>query len=83
MSDPFATLPVTRTSSPIDWVPVTPSATPFTQSCRAIRADVAGTVTVTTYAGNSRVMNFASGETRLVLATAITAATATGLEIAI
>jgi hypothetical protein len=46
---------------------------------RAIRANTAGTVTVTT-SGGSRVMNFAAGETRDVVATHVTAATAGGLE---
>ncbi|MDB5597387.1 MAG: hypothetical protein JWM36_4348 [Hyphomicrobiales bacterium] len=65
---------------PVDWVPITPSASPLARPVRAIRANGAGTVTVTTGADASRVMNFLAGETRLIYATYVTAATAAGLE---
>jgi len=64
----------------VDVINVTASATPFVRPLRAIRAKVAGTITLTTFAGNSVVCEFAAGETRRIGATAITAATATGIE---
>jgi hypothetical protein len=72
----------TRNYLASDWVTITPGASPLATPIRAIRANGAGTVTVTT-AGGSRVMNFLAGETRWVRATHVTAATATGLEGAI
>lgn len=68
----------------IDWVPIVPGANPLAQPIRAIRANTAGTVTVTLKRGGaSRTMNFAAGETRTIWATHVTAATSTGLEGAI
>jgi hypothetical protein len=68
----------------LDWVPITPGASALATPIRAIRATGAGTVTVTTkFGGVSRTMAFEAGETRSVLATHVTAATATGLEGAI
>lgn len=63
-----------------DVILITPGAGALTKPVRAIRANAAGTVTVTTFAGNSVVCNFAAGETRFIGATHVTAATATGLE---
>jgi hypothetical protein len=65
---------------PTDWVPITAGASALANPVRAIRANAAGTVTITNRDGVSRVLNFAAGETRLVYATHVTAATATGLE---
>lgn len=65
---------------PLDWVPISPSADPLAKPVRLIRADGAGTVTVTVRSGASRVMRFAAGETRMVYATHVTAATASNLE---
>jgi hypothetical protein len=68
---------------PWNWKVVTASATAIANGpISAIRANVAGTITVTTVYGDSVVMNFAAGETRLVAATHVTAATATGIEVA-
>jgi hypothetical protein len=68
----------------LDWVPITPGAIALTIPVRAIRANAAGTMTVTMmYNGVSRVMNFAAGEERSVWASHVTAATAGGLEGAI
>jgi hypothetical protein len=72
------TIPVSE-APPLDWLPITPGASALSSPIRAIRANAAGTVTVTTE-GGSRVMNFLAGETRNVYATHVTAATATGLE---
>lgn len=49
---------------------------------RALRANTAGTIKVTTAAGNDRVMNFLAGETRPIFATRVwaTGTTATGIE---
>lgn len=63
-----------------DSFPITPAPGALAVPVRAIRAEGAGTVTVTTAAGFSRTMNFAAGETRYVACTHVTAATATGLE---
>lgn len=74
---------VSALNVPIDWVPITVGADPLARQCRAIRANGAGTITVTTATGESRVMNFLAGETRYIIATHITAATgaaATGIE---
>jgi hypothetical protein len=68
------------TGVPVDWVELTPGAGALAKPVRAIRANGAGTVTVTTPGGAGRVMNFLAGETRLVYATHVTAATASGLE---
>lgn len=68
---------------PVDWLPVTAGGTNQTSPFgfyRAIRANVAGTITVTTPGGSGRVMNFAAGETRYGIFLAVTAATATGIE---
>ena len=65
---------------PSDWVEITPGADALPKSLRCIRANTAGTVTVTTPGGAGRVMNFLAGETRLGIFTHVTAATATGLE---
>ena len=59
---------------------ITPGASPLARPVRALRANGAGTITVTTFAGNSRVLNFSAGETRFVGCTHVTAATATGIE---
>lgn len=68
---------------PVDWLPITAGGTnhvgPF-GFYRALRAVVAGTITVTTPGGASRVMNFAAGETRYGIFTDVTAATATTIE---
>lgn len=64
----------------VDVLLITPGADPLARPVRALRANGAGTITITTYAGNSRVLNFAAGETRFVGATHVTAATATGIE---
>lgn len=79
----FAPLPVTNDMSQaaVDCEPVT---APFTSSSyffRAIRANAAGTVTYTSYLGQSRTVNFLAGETRILMGSAISAATATGLEV--
>jgi len=65
---------------PTDWIPITPGASPLATPVRCIRANGAGTVTVTTATGDSRTMNFLAGETRPVACTHVTAATASGLE---
>lgn len=67
-------------NSAIDVFPITASANPLETPVRAIRANTGGTVTITTPRGTSRTLNFAAGETRMVMATHVTAATATGLE---
>jgi hypothetical protein len=68
----------------LDWVPLTASASPLTTPVRAIRANTAGTVTVTmAFNGQSRVLNFAAGEERSVWASHVTAMTANGCEGAI
>ena len=59
----------------VDVIVVTPGASALAKPVRWIRAKGAGTITVTTFAGNSVVLNFADGETRFVGATHITAAT--------
>lgn len=59
----------------VDVTIVTPGAGALAKPARWIRVKTAGTVTVTTFAGNSVVLNFADGETRFVGATHITAAT--------
>lgn len=64
----------------VDVILITPGASPLSKPVRALRANAAGTMTVTTFAGNSVVLNFAAGETRNVGATHVTAATATGIE---
>lgn len=64
----------------VDVILITPGAGALAKPVRWIRANGAGTVTINTFAGNSRVLNFLAGETRFVGATHVTAATATGLE---
>jgi hypothetical protein len=82
MADPFQ-YSNDRDAPALDWVSITPGASALDTPVRAIRANTAGTVTVTTPLGSGRVMNFLAGETRSVSATHVTAATATGLEGAI
>jgi hypothetical protein len=68
----------------LDWVPISASANALETPVRAIRANTAGTVTVTMkFNGQSRVMNFAAGEERSVWASHVTGASAGGLEGAI
>lgn len=64
----------------VDCFPITPGGSALARPVRAIRANGAGTVTITTFAGASRTLNFLAGETRMVGATHVTAATASGLE---
>jgi hypothetical protein len=81
MADPFQYSSPGLESPALDWVPITPGAGALTTPIRAIRANTAGTVTVTTkWTGASRVMNFLAGEERSIWATHVTAATAEGLE---
>lgn len=83
MADPFPGIPSSAVPA-LDWVPITPGVSALASPVRAIRANTAGTVTVTMkYNGQSRVLNFAAGEERSVWASHVTAATATGLEGAI
>lgn len=71
---------VDTTGTPVDVLLITPGAPALAKPIRWLRANAAGTVTITTFAGTSVVMNFLAGETRFVGATHVTAATATGLE---
>lgn len=64
----------------VDVLSITAGASALSRPIRAIRANGAGTITITTFAGNSRTLNFLAGETRFVGATHVTAATATGIE---
>lgn len=60
---------------PIDWVSITPGAGLLANPLRAIRANEAGTITVTMkWNGQSRVLNFLAGETRLGWFSHVTAA---------
>lgn len=59
----------------VDVIIITPSASLLARPVRWIRAKGAGTITITTFAGNSVVLNFADGETRYVGAIKVTAAT--------
>lgn len=72
------------TSPAEDVVPIDVSSTDHTpaQPYRALRANVAGTITVDTLSGTGRVLNFAAGEQRAVYVTKIykTGTTATGIE---
>lgn len=74
-----------------DVVPITPSdgsdvtttsGSDTITGVRALRANTAGTIKVTTSAGNARIMNFLAGETRPVFASRVwsTGTTATGIE---
>lgn len=65
---------------PVDIVPLTASPDRLPRSLRGIRCEGAGTVTVTTGSGESRVIPFLEGETRFCLITHVTAMTATGVE---
>lgn len=64
----------------VDVLLITPGAGALARPVRWLRANGAGTMTITTFAGQSRVLNFLAGETRFVGATHVTAATATGIE---
>jgi hypothetical protein len=68
------------TYAPVEVILITPGAGALARPVRWIRANGAGTVTITTFAGTSVALNFLAGETRFVGATHVTAATATGLE---
>lgn len=72
------------TSPAEDIVPIDVSGTDHTptQPYRALRANVAGTITVDTLSGSNRILNFAAGEQRAVYVTKIykTGTTATGIE---
>lgn len=59
----------------VDVLTITPGAGALAKPVRWIRAKGAGTITVTTFAGTSAVLNFTDGETRYVGATHVTAAT--------
>lgn len=66
-----------------DVFPITPSdTTDMAKPARAIRANVAGTVRLITYAGVTRDAVFAAGETRMIWARRVlaTGTTAAGLE---
>lgn len=65
---------LTAVQVPVDSVPVDTGALPQTFSPAAVglRCGTGGTVTLTTAAGNSRVLNFTDGETRLIAFTAVT-----------
>lgn len=65
---------------PVDAVPITPGPDALEPALRGIRVNTAGTVTVNTPLGDDRVLNFLEGETRFLVITHVTAATATGLE---
>lgn len=60
--------------SAVDVLIITPGASALARPIRGIRATGAGTITVTTFAGNSRSLTFKDGETRMVGATHVTAA---------
>jgi hypothetical protein len=64
----------------MDVILITPGPSALAQPVRALRANGAGTITLTTAAGNSVVCNFLAGETRYIFATHVTAATAIGIE---
>lgn len=64
----------------VDVILITAGASTLARPVRWLRANGAGTITITTFAGNSVVLNFLAGETRFVGATHVTAATATGIE---
>lgn len=72
------------TSPAEDIVPIDVSGADHTptQPYRALRANVAGTITVDTLSGSNRILNFAAGEQRAVYVTKIykTGTTATGIE---
>ena len=53
----------------VDVISITPGASALSKPVRAIRANGAGTVTITSFAGVSRTLNFLAGETRMVGAT--------------
>lgn len=68
---------------PADWLSVTAGGTNAVSPngvYRALRATVAGTITVDTAGGTGRVMAFAAGETRYGVFLNVSAATATGIE---
>lgn len=67
---------------PVDWLPVTAGGTNQTSTrgfYRALRANAAGTIIVTTPIG-SRTMNFLAGETRYGIFLTVSGGTATGIE---
>lgn len=57
----------------VDVLVITASANALSRPVRALRAEGAGNITITTLAGNSRVLYFKDGETRYVGATHVTA----------
>ena len=67
------------TSPALDAFAITPSATAFATPPRAIYVGVGGTVTLTTYKGTSVTFTVPSGGLVPIVATHVTAATATGL----
>lgn len=79
-NDPFKNHFIGLTSPASDWFPITPGQE-LESPVRAIRASTAGTVTVVTTRGaKTRTLNFLAGETRTIMASAVTDATAQGLE---
>lgn len=56
-----------------DVIIITPGAGALSKKVRGLRCEGAGTVTVTTFAGNSVTLNFKDGETRYVGCTHVTA----------
>lgn len=80
VADLVNTNTVASRGTAVDVIVVTPGASPLARPVRSLRAEGAGTMTITTFAGNSVVCNFKAGETRQIGATHVTAATATGIE---
>lgn len=56
-----------------DIIIITASATALARPVRALRVVGAGNLTITTFAGNTRVVAFRDGETRYIGATHVTA----------
>lgn len=63
----------------LDCVEITPGPSPLPAPIRAIVAATAGTITVTTFRGNSRTIPVAAALPVPIVCTHVTAATATGI----
>lgn len=74
-TDLSKTLTLDSQATAPDSFPITASASALTRPVRSIRCEGAGTLTVTTFAGNSRTLYFKDGETRFVGCTHVTAIT--------
>lgn len=76
MSNDFKNFPTSAESPALDAFVITPGASPLAVPARALLIGTGGTLTVTTYRGNSITLTVSSGTILPLVVTHVTAATA-------